>query len=376
MKILIYYDKIMYNQYDYERKGFVMKIHENEKCPVCDKIFKPDDDIVFCPQCGTPHHRECYNSLGKCVNADKHAEGFEYKFEQDKDAAQQNAHKSDTQRLNPNNIYYVPKAEESHKTVCKNCSKEIDSGVPFCPYCGAKQDNPQYKPVSPVSPFSPGAGREEQAYRNSKETIDGKKLEDVAAVVKTNVPRYINKFRKNKKISWNWGGFIFGPFYLFFRKMYKEGIITLVLRTVVTLVVQGMFADEVKKINDFLSFAMQNPESLQKYSDFTLISEMFNKAPTVFTAVFVTTLVINLIVALFSDMFYRKKVMAILDKVDENLENGGIFSQTMPFADEQSSLSQEEMRKIYLARVGGTSIFIPIIAYFALDLVLNIISML
>ena len=32
----------------------------NEKCPVCNNTFKEDDDIAVCPECGTPHHRECY----------------------------------------------------------------------------------------------------------------------------------------------------------------------------------------------------------------------------------------------------------------------------------------------------------------------------
>lgn len=347
-----------------------MNIHENEKCPVCDKIFSPDDDIVFCPECGTPHHRECYNSLGKCVNADKHGEGFEYKYQQ---SDQPKSAVDDAQRLNPNNNYYVPKTEESHKTVCKNCSKEIENNVPFCPYCGAKQENPQYRPISP---FSVGVNRENEAYKHSNETIDGKNIADVAAVVKTNVPRFINRFKKNKKISWNWGGFVFGPFYLFFRKMYKEGIITLVLRTVANLFVQGMFADEVNNYFNFINNAVKNPESLKNYTDISLISELFNQAPTVFTALLITTLVINIIVSLFCDGFYRKKVMGILDKVDENLENGGLFSQTISFGMEQPSLSQDEMRKIYLSRVGGTSIFVPIVAYFALDLVLNIISML
>ena len=35
-------------------------------CPVCEKKFENGDDIVVCPECGTPHHRECYDSLGRC----------------------------------------------------------------------------------------------------------------------------------------------------------------------------------------------------------------------------------------------------------------------------------------------------------------------
>lgn len=41
-------------------------------CPVCNEKFNEDDDIVVCPECGTPHHRSCYFRNGKCFNDDKH----------------------------------------------------------------------------------------------------------------------------------------------------------------------------------------------------------------------------------------------------------------------------------------------------------------
>ncbi len=28
------------------------------KCPVCGKAFTDEDDIVVCPKCGAPYHRE------------------------------------------------------------------------------------------------------------------------------------------------------------------------------------------------------------------------------------------------------------------------------------------------------------------------------
>ena len=31
----------------------------NEKCPVCNNTFNPDDDIVVCPECGTPTAKKC-----------------------------------------------------------------------------------------------------------------------------------------------------------------------------------------------------------------------------------------------------------------------------------------------------------------------------
>ena len=31
----------------------------NEKCISCGKEFTKDDDVVVCPECGTPYHRGC-----------------------------------------------------------------------------------------------------------------------------------------------------------------------------------------------------------------------------------------------------------------------------------------------------------------------------
>ena len=28
-------------------------------CPVCGETFQNGDDVVVCPECGAPHHREC-----------------------------------------------------------------------------------------------------------------------------------------------------------------------------------------------------------------------------------------------------------------------------------------------------------------------------
>lgn len=47
-------------------------------CPVCRSPFGENDDIVVCPDCGTPHHRACYIRLGKCAVAQHHESGFEW----------------------------------------------------------------------------------------------------------------------------------------------------------------------------------------------------------------------------------------------------------------------------------------------------------
>ena len=45
------------------------------KCPVCGKAFTKQDDVVVCPECGAPYHRECYRNTGHCIFLEKHEKG-------------------------------------------------------------------------------------------------------------------------------------------------------------------------------------------------------------------------------------------------------------------------------------------------------------
>lgn len=49
---------------------------EDKLCPVCREAFHEGDDIAVCPECGTPHHRACYQLKNKCALEELHAEGF------------------------------------------------------------------------------------------------------------------------------------------------------------------------------------------------------------------------------------------------------------------------------------------------------------
>ncbi len=50
----------------------------DQKCPVCGQPFSSDSDVVVCPECGTPHHRECYAQSGFCANSARHKDGYSY----------------------------------------------------------------------------------------------------------------------------------------------------------------------------------------------------------------------------------------------------------------------------------------------------------
>ncbi|MBR1725011.1 MAG: hypothetical protein IJ723_08375, partial [Ruminococcus sp.] len=44
-----------------------------EKCIVCGEAFAEHDDIVVCPDCGTPYHRACWQEKGSCINDELHS---------------------------------------------------------------------------------------------------------------------------------------------------------------------------------------------------------------------------------------------------------------------------------------------------------------
>ncbi|MGN1328955.1 MAG: RING finger protein [Eubacterium sp.] len=354
-----------------------MPSYENQTCPVCGKDFTADDDIVTCPICGTPHHRECYKSLGHCANEDKHNADFSF-TPSESTASQQdsNENQTDESKENNNQYYYTPpKEDKNEKTKCVKCGEEIDKDAPFCNKCGERQPSPQYKEYK--SPIDFGFGNMPEmktGYENSEESIDGKSVSEIASVVRTNTKKFIPKFIKNKKTSWNWGAFFFGPFYLFFRKMYKEGTIFLAIRLIVALVVQGLYA---QPFADFSRYVASNYDKIISEPSEDVVNQLtglYEKIIPMMLIIMGANIIIHVVIALFSDRMYRSRVISILSNVDSKLDDGGMFNQTFSMMDTETNLSQKDMKKLYLGKVGGTSIFAPVIAYLIYDLITSFIS--
>ena len=49
-------------------------------CEGCGRPLALTDDIVVCPDCGAPYHRECYEKLGRCIHTPAHGAGYEWRF--------------------------------------------------------------------------------------------------------------------------------------------------------------------------------------------------------------------------------------------------------------------------------------------------------
>lgn len=348
-----------------------MFFHENEKCPICDNFFTAEDDIVVCPICGTPHHRACYNELNHCANAAKHKEGFAYTAPEVKNSdIVKPADENDADVNTPFNTENKQNTNKT-KTICKKCGSEIEKSAPFCYCCGEKQDSPQYEQQTAFNPFL--TGNITSSYEDNGETINGKSVKDISDTVRTNTSRFVNKFRKGKKASWNWGGFFFGAYYLFFRKMYKEGIIAMVVSLASSLVVNGLYAEPISVLNRFLNMHYQ--EIVSGGSEELAEQMMALMQPLMPAAMILMgiNIIISLVIALFADSMYKHKVLSVIDKVDKDIEEGEVLTQ-LGFMQNEMNLEPKQMRVFYLGKSGGTSFFAPLIAYSLLNLFMSFIT--
>lgn len=168
--------------------------YSNQICPVCNKDFSTDDDIVVCPLCGTPHHRDCYNKNGECGNYDKHNEGFRWSPAETEVAETPVETKSETQE---NPIFN-------------------EQNIPIPPFFGAG--------VNPLSQFP----------KQIEEDIE---TAEVADFVQMNAIKYIQNFFNGKtgKKSFNWAAFFFTPYWFFYRKLHKLGAIFLALTLLLSI---------------------------------------------------------------------------------------------------------------------------------------------
>lgn len=192
------------------------------KCPVCDNYFHGDDDVVVCPECGTPHHRACYDSTGHCANEERHSEGYDFSHDE----------------TNNDNADVV---------ICRNCGKENDKYQFFCKYCSAPlqaeergkaaENAQQQQQQQQQGPFG-GAAYGMPTGAPFLDPLGGVPADadlgdditagEMAKYVKQNTPYFVrvfNNITSFNKSKFNFAAALFSGGYLLYRKMYKLGAI-------------------------------------------------------------------------------------------------------------------------------------------------------
>ena len=288
-----------------------MTRYTGNHCPVCEQAFTDTDDIVVCPDCGTPYHRDCWKKVGACMHRSEHAAGFEWQPE-----------------IGPEAV------KAAHEAICPNCGTRNTPGAARCSHCGCPlprsdaDSTDAAKPEEQVPIYArdpsavnnrsaaPGphietysADREGGIYRREigpEDTIDGIKAKDWAAYVGRSPMYYLMQFFRmsitNRKAAVCLSAFLFGPAYLFYRKMWKEGLLTAVLTIVLSI---PTFIEIISVFNPSLLGAMP-----------------LGWLPAAVNVCAVASWALNIILGLFAVSWYRREAKKNIDRIYADYPDG------------------------------------------------------
>lgn len=273
---------------------------KGKSCPVCHAYLFEEDDVVFCPICGAPHHRECYSKLGHCGLEQFHGTDEEYS---DKPVTQELKEEIKEEQETEN----AAGENEDAPVICPKCMRQIEKDALVCPYCGTPK-NPNIR----IIPFDIYGG-----VAKTDEIAEGVTAEAAAPFVAVNTQRYLPKFKalsKTKKVSWNWIAFLLPEGWFFLRKMYKQGI----------AVIAGLIAAQV------LSFPLLQVMSEVKTNENSVIFRhllarlpQMGKLPVIlFVISIAASLAIKIISALFGDYIYKSHVVEGVKAANEAEDKG------------------------------------------------------
>lgn len=338
-------------------------------CVCCNNTFTENDDVVVCPVCGSPHHRECWNEKGQCANTSLHTEGFSWVFPEE---------------LKPK----IEKKPDIPEAIGTNYTFKNGENAVVCPHCKAlnygndahcmKCRKPLYaKEENPVPPennfqentapphFGGNIPQNEDSYEYFQQfggvrpdiMIDGiPVLEYSDYIGEKKSGRYIRRFlsmdRFGKKISVSVSALFFGPIWYFYRKMFKEGLLFLLAILVITGLQTWCSITESSKavyrqMGDMYSQLMNGEITTEEMDQYLtdLQNHLMTAGPSdedtlkqnILTVLDLVYVAVCLAMAFFADYFYKKKckkdILSIREECSDMMtyrrtlhERGGTFT--------------------------------------------------
>ena len=272
---------------------------EGVSCVRCHAYLFPEDDIVYCPVCGAPHHRECYNQLGHCALEEFHGTDRQYdkvKAREEEQAAAE-----------------MPNTGENAEGLitCQMCHEKYDFALNACPKCGA----PNIAKAGGSFVNFDFLGGVPADY----DIGDGITADEAKRFVAANTPRYIPKFavlNAKNKLSWNWLAFLFPCGWMLSRKMYKNGVIAGLLT-----VISSLF---------YLPFmnAINNLGTTPGETQAQIMQSIYEHLPKMGAAViagllagFVLNIAVRILSALFGDYLYKQYAISSIKTIRAESED-------------------------------------------------------
>lgn len=304
------------------------------QCPVCNKQFSNDDDIVVCPECGAPHHRECYEAESHCFYLDKHCEGFDYrKLTGDKSESEDGKLCSFCNYKNPSDSRYCNHCglafPDDNSTESAKGSYDTDSGRRTYGESDDNQKDAYDQNLNSTFVFDPMGGVSPE-----DEVGDSITAGEAAKFVKSNTPFYSRLFsniRNYNRSRFSFAGLLFSCVWLMYRKMYKIGTVLTViygLTTLASIYIAFVYQDTIVNMQTQLyNFSSTfrftfNSSALTGLNDFWLSlsgEQMF--AVIAFNLISIIRTAIHIACGLYGNRWYYKHCMHKITEIKSEARN-------------------------------------------------------
>ncbi|MBQ7295035.1 MAG: DUF2628 domain-containing protein [Clostridia bacterium] len=379
--------------------------YTGNSCDGCKKPLLDDEDIVVCPECATPQHRDCYDEKGECVNTHLHGTDFVWKGEV-----------STKKTIFSSTLIGDTEAED---LICPHCGAKSPAGSKECRNCGMKftmfgvniveaaqkeeqkfgkqkdMRNAEAEPKQEIPKYEApyeignGAGFEEneEQKENTAERPEGTNpwnlggyedyeeintfkgpfpVEDYTSGVRTNTlgsfirnnaQTYINKFKWSEikgKNGFNWAAFLFSPYWFFYRKLYKPGIIFITVQTIISMFVTPLLTPFMELYEYMLTLDMETISEEVIYELSEQMAVIMNELMLPLTVVSIVSFAMHLISGFIANGMYKKYCI-------KNI-NAGLSKKTV----------QEKIS--VFAKYGGASFLLVFAAYFGEMLLSMLVS--
>lgn len=184
--------------------------YKGKKCLSCGEEFSSADDIVVCPECGTPYHRSCYENEKHCINDTLHASGESW---------------IQVEKRNEESVCRMCGTHnEPYSLACKRCGRSLS-------LVGTTKDPKMNTPPPPPLVQMRTQVNDRYLGMNPDEDFEGVKLSEIADYVGKNTWYYLPIFKQmkltGKKVSFNFPAIIFKSFYFANRKMRVPAYLSL-----------------------------------------------------------------------------------------------------------------------------------------------------
>jgi len=341
--------------------------YENEPCCGCTQPLCPKtEDIVVCPDCGAPMHRHCWQAASGCPKATEHAEGFAWQ---------------PTQAL-PS---FDPKAELGQ--LCPNCGENCAPDTNFCQECGTSlaQEGDTFQ--SMFQRVQQESLRQEAYVKENFPTyqvngrtlrmgdnLAGHPMEEISLQLRgphRSVARYLARFETGRQVGWNWAAFLLGPYWFFFRKLYKPALAFAGLALVLSLALVPVNM----AVNDqVFGGTMPSVERMMEAAGSPEMQQVIEDNRVILFALGGLWLGSHITAALLADNLLRRRVFGNIARMQK--------SEVGVDGEREQSGAEVAARRLtrhrMLARMGGFSFLAPVLCFWALrflpDLILQLIQ--